>query len=812
MFRARVLLVLLLFVFPCPAQQKTATAKAAQPEADRSTREAKEPSTRLPVKRVVLYKNGVGYFEHSARIRGTQELNIDFTTAQLNDVLKSLTVVDLGEGRISSVRYNSIAPLGERLKGLRLPFGEQVTRDDFLTALRGARVEVHSGSASASGKLLSVDKAKKQTAKGDIVESTEFSIVTEGGEMKNFELGPGTSVRLAERDLSEEVGRYLNLVGSSRAVDLRRMAIATTGTGERDVFVSYISEVPVWKSTYRILLPEKNALKPRLQGWAIVDNTIGEDWKDVHLTLVAGAPQSFIQEISQPFYTRRPVVPLPESVQLTPQSHEATLEEQNAPAEAQASAVNGVPRSASGGGIGAGRGGGTGGGVFRVGGGDGTLSGVVRDPTGAIVAGARVTVRNAAGFERTVTTDSGGHYTFYGVPPGNATLEFSSPGFKNQRTNANINQNYRNEINANLNLGSVSETVEVSAENALVATSPAMLNAALAKQTSEAQGQEIGDFFQYDLNQRITLGKNQSALVPILNAPVEADKVTLWNEDSGALRAVWLKNTSNQTLDQGTFNIIDSGSFAGEGVFSVIHPNERRLLSYAADTAVEVKSQVESNAHPYNHVKIDHGFMMLTREQRQSTTYAIRNSDDSPREVVVEHPAQENWKLVSGGAKPEESSASFHRFRVKLDPSKTEKLTVDEYKPEETRYVLTNLDRNVVALLTEQQRVTPAMQQTFDNILARKRKVSALDQQLQDRNQEIAQITSDQSRLRENMKALKGSAEEKALIQRYTGQLNSQEDRLAALRKEMTDLKSQRDQAEQELESMVQKIDLDEKF
>src|SRR5882724_10824898 len=83
-------------------------------------------SSRLPVKRVVLYKNGVGYFEHSAHVQGTQELNIDFTTAQLNDVLKSLTVVDLGEGRISSVRYNSIAPLGERLKSLRLPFGEDV--------------------------------------------------------------------------------------------------------------------------------------------------------------------------------------------------------------------------------------------------------------------------------------------------------------------------------------------------------------------------------------------------------------------------------------------------------------------------------------------------------------------------------------------------------------------------------------------------------------------------------------------------------------------------------------------------------------
>ena len=95
-------------------------------------------------------------------MRGTQDLNIDFTTSQLNDVLKSLTAVDLGEGRVSSVRYNSIAPLDERLKSLRLPFGEQVTQAEYLSALRGARVEVRSGSTTAAGRLLSVEKIRKQ--------------------------------------------------------------------------------------------------------------------------------------------------------------------------------------------------------------------------------------------------------------------------------------------------------------------------------------------------------------------------------------------------------------------------------------------------------------------------------------------------------------------------------------------------------------------------------------------------------------------------------------------------------------------------
>ena len=188
-----------------------------------------DSGSRLPVKRVVLYKNGVGYFEHSARVRGNQDLAIDFTTSQLNDVLKSLTVVDLGDGHISGVRYNSIAPLDQRLKVLRLPFGEELTRADFLAALRGARVEVHSGSENATGRLLSVEQEKRFTEKGESYEVTEFSVLTDTGDMRNFDLGPNTSVRLSERDLSDEVGKYLNLIGSSRARDLRRMTISANG-------------------------------------------------------------------------------------------------------------------------------------------------------------------------------------------------------------------------------------------------------------------------------------------------------------------------------------------------------------------------------------------------------------------------------------------------------------------------------------------------------------------------------------------------------------------------------------------------------
>jgi len=693
MFRVLALLLALTLTFPVLAQKKT--LPPAQPSVSSSTDAAS--AARLPVKRVVLYKNGIGYFEHMTRVHGNQDLAIDFTTGQLNDVLKSLTVVDLGEGRIGAVRYNSIAPLDERLRSLRLPLAEQAGTEDFLTALRGARVEVRSGGAAAAGRLLSVEKERRQNGKGDYVDVTMFAVVTDSGEMRSFELGPGTSVRVADRDLNDEVGRYLSLVGSSRARDQRRMTISTLGAGDRDVFVSYISEVPVWKSTYRIILSDKPNEKPLLQGWAIVDNTVGEDWKDVQLSLVAGAPQSFIQNISQPYYTRRPTIGLPEAYMLTPQTHEVAM---NAPAQA------------IGAGVGAGSGGGIAGGEFALAPGSAGLQGVVKDPSGAPVAGAAVTLRNEdSGQSRSATTDARGIYRFFNLSPGNSALFVQANGFQRfNLSNVYLGVGRINEINATLNVGTSAETVEVSAEATRVETSNAMVASAMANQHSEAESKDAGDFFEYDLKQRVTIAKNQSALVPILSTHVGAEKVSLWNENekNEVRRALWLKNTSGLTVDSGTFNVLEADTFAGEGILDTLHPDERRLISYAADPALHIAVEEESSQRPVSHLRIDKGVMILTRQQRETRQYTIRNTDKTPRQLVLEHPARDGWTLADNGPKPEETSASFERFRLNIAPGASEHMELVEYHPEDTQLELGDLDNEKVALLVQDKSISPA--------------------------------------------------------------------------------------------------------
>jgi hypothetical protein len=704
--------------------------------AQSSSSAAADSAARLPVTRVILYKNGVGYFEHAGSVRGSQDVNVDFTTAQLNDVLKSLTVLDLGKGRITGVSYNSNAPFARRLGSLHLPVGENPTTAQFLDALRGARLEVRSGSESASGRLLSIDEREIPIKDDQKITVEQISVISDSGEVRVFDLNPSTSVRVAEKDVNDEVGKYLGLVASNRDQDVRRMTISTAGEGERNLLVSYISEVPVWKSTYRIVIPTEG--KPLLQGWAIVDNTVGEDWKNVELSLVAGAPQSFVQELSQPFYTRRPVVPLPENAMITPQTHEATIESANAPAP--------PPPAAAG-------------------------------PSAGTTAGSA----------------------------GNDRLEnYARLGAAKAATSARANGSG---IGSGSGGGVGGGTFHANAGN-----TKHWLNedvAYLESETTTAQTRDLGDLFEYKLQDRVTIRKNQSAMVPILQARIDAEKVSVWNpSETSVLRALWVDNTSALTLDGGSFNVLEGDAFAGEGLMDPIKPGEKRLLSYAADLGILVEGKQKAENQRVTRVFITHGTMTQSTQERQENTYTIRNRDTSPRTVVIEHPARPGWKLTDD-AKPVESSASFHRFQVTVDPKKTETLLVKEYRPVTNSYQVSNVTDEQIRFFLAEKMINPEIDHALHKIIVQKNSVAAFDAEVASRKAKISSISDDQQRVRENMKALKGSVEEKTLVARYVRELNEQEDRVQSLHREMTDLEQKREAAQKTLNDMIEGLQME---
>jgi hypothetical protein len=695
----------------------------------------------LPVRRVVLYKNGVGYFEHLGRVRGNQDIHIDFTSGQLNDALASLTVLDLDGGRISGVSYNSTAPFDRRLGALRLPLGEQTSVSKFLDALRGSRLEVTSGADPISGRLLSVER-KTRTAGGTTLEVDIISLVTDAGEIREVEVTPATRVRLADTGLHGEMNRYLGLLASEREQDLRRMTLASTGTGERQLFVSYISEVPVWKTTYRLVLTSKSAKKPLLQGWAIVDNTVGEDWNNVELSLVAGAPQSFIQQLSQPYYGRRAVVALPQQYETVPQTHEARL-------------LGGAQ-----------------------------IAGRVSDQSGGVVPGAQVRVLDGSGNEISHTTsDDRGVYGFSGLSDGTYRLEFETKGFKKLvMNNAQVRNGIGSQQDATLQVGDLTQAMIVTEAAPLVETTNATLGGApgilgsgrtlgvgsgigggtgggmfrsgqlqnennrpmngrgylnllelqpgvaggnfnslmQASTPAAAEGEDLGDLFEYKLKDRVTIRKNQSAMVPILQSEIRAEKISVWTQGRSSghpLRGVWLTNTSGETLDGGNFSVLDDEIFAGQGLLDPIKPDERRLLSYATDLAMLVR-EAGSNTPQHNlRVAIAHGVMIRTSEVREKSTYTIRNEDASPRTLIIEHPARFGWNLSKDTQRPEETSLGTYRFRVIVGPKEATTLEINESHPVETRVDLSNITDDQVALMVKDGAVNPAIEQALRKIL-----------------------------------------------------------------------------------------------
>jgi hypothetical protein len=801
-----------------PEKPAAKAGTAPTPSAAQAESAEESSAAKLPVRRVILYKTGVGYFEHLGQVRGDQKVQIDFTSSQLNDVLQSLTVLDLNGGRIAGVNYNSEAPLSQRLGMLRLPLEEKTDLSKFYAALRGARLEVRSGTSVITGRLLSVER-KTRVSGGTTLEVDLATLVTDTGEVRSVEITPAVSVRLAERDVTQEVGRYLSLLASVRQEDLRRMTIATNGPGERQLYVSYISEVPVWKTTYRIVLPSKNESEPLLQGWAIVDNTVGEDWSNVELSLVAGAPQSFIQQLSQPYYARRPVVPLPQNAQLAPQTHDSAM-------------LTGVAG----------------------------LSGVVFDPSGAVVAGTSVQVFSAAGQQiASTSTDNDGKYEIGDLPAGNYRVQFTKAGFQTMVIQGvSLGGGREHTQNMTLQLGAANETVMVTATAPTVETENGDTVVATGRHagsggelgsgrgvgggaggsrgvgsgvgsggfssvaggiadarramSAEAEGSDLGDFFEYKLKDRVTIHKNESALVPIVQVHVATEKVSLWNASLNSPRpllALWLTNSSPLTLDGGSFSVLENEAFAGEGLTDAIKPGEKRLLSYAADLGIRVDSKVESEPQRVTHVHILRGAMIQTSELRQDTNYTIRDDDTTPRSLLIEHPLRDGWVISDGGPKPEETTSNVYRFRQSIEPKATAKFTIRESKPLEARFELTNLTDDQITLFIQQKSINPEIESAFRKIVEQKNRIAALDAEITRREDETQKIYDDQQRLRENLKALKGSAEERALTQRYTKQLADQETRLETIQHESADFQSKRDQAQADLDAMIANLTFD---
>ncbi|WP_295139287.1 DUF4139 domain-containing protein [uncultured Reyranella sp.] len=271
----------------------------------------------LSLKRVMLSSGGLGYFEYEASVDGDATLKLTVSLGQVDDVLKSLVVYD-DKGGVGGLSLPGREPLAQAFKDLPFDQNSLGSPAELLQTLKGAQVTV-GGSRSISGRIVSVeeDSIALPDNKG-MVKRTRVTLYTDRG-LQQFILEEAENLQFADAALRDKVGQALVAIQGNRAKDARTIDLTMRGQGKRTVRVAYIVEAPVWKASYRLTLgADPAAARSGLQGWAIVENMSGQDWKDVDLTLVSGRPVAFHQALYNAYYVTRPEVPVEIAGRLMP--------------------------------------------------------------------------------------------------------------------------------------------------------------------------------------------------------------------------------------------------------------------------------------------------------------------------------------------------------------------------------------------------------------------------------------------------------------------------------------------------------------
>ena len=283
----------------------------------------------LPIRQVTLFTSGVSYIERGGAVTGDATVPLTFRTAQINDILKSLTLLD-ADGQAQPVVYGARDPIGRTLQAFAIDVTQPQSRAELLNHLRGADVTVTTAKGALTGQVVSVE-TKSITAPTGTTTAETLNLLGADG-LQSVRLDEVSGIKLRDARLDRELREALTTLASGTDDQHRSVTLRFQGRGRRDVRVAYIAEAPLWRISYRLILGPK----PYLQGWAMVENTTDEDWNGIRLGLVSGRPVSFIQDLYQPLYLPRPVVQPDIIASPTPQTHGDNLQASNEPADVPA--------------------------------------------------------------------------------------------------------------------------------------------------------------------------------------------------------------------------------------------------------------------------------------------------------------------------------------------------------------------------------------------------------------------------------------------------------------------------------------------
>jgi hypothetical protein len=661
--------------------------KPAETKGQPTTQETSpEKKGQLPIAQVVLFSSGVGYFQREGTVEGNTRVDLAFPVQDVNDLLKSMVVRDLDGGIISTVSYDSNAPVDKTLKSFAINLNGNPSFGAILNQARGEKVEVVLQQTNATqpgtmtGTVVGLEKQKQAVAK-DTVEVELLNLWCADG-MRSVKLTDVQRVRFLNSIIESEFKKALETLALSHDTQKKAVSINCAGEGKRQIKVGYVVENPIWKTSYRLVLDKDRKEKPFLQGWAIVENPTDEDWKDVRMALVSGRPISFQMNLYDPLYVSRPLVEPELFASLRPVAYSGGLEQK------QQLALE-VP------------------------------------PPAAPPPGLR--------------------------PPG-------APGLGGLKDDKALADGLRKSVDPQRG-----EWLEKEKDLHLQQGAQSMATAA-----------KLGDFFQYSIDKAVSLPRQKSAMLPIVNKDVEGTRISIYNEKTQAkfpLLGLKFKNTSGLHLMQGPITVFEGASYAGDARILDLQPNEERLLSYAVDLGTEVNPVPSTDNGRITKVKANKGIIYTETKIRETKTYTIVNRNDQERLVMIEHPVRNDFKLVDTD-KPAETASDFYRFEVKVAAGKTETQKITEERVVGSTVQISTSDDNQIRFFINQTVSSKAVKDGLNEALKLKGDLDKTRREIGELDRQLKVITEDQVRLRANLKEMPATA---AAYKRYLEKFDKQE-------------------------------------
>jgi hypothetical protein len=635
----------------------------------------------LPVTQVVLYKHGVGFFERAGKLGAGESARLDFTAPEMNDVLKSLLVEERGGGRITGLRYDSMDLLSHTLSAFPFQLGNAEPLSGVLDRLKGERLELKLGNETVSGIVVN----------GRISQEREqLTLLLDSGELRNVDLGTAASIRFGDARLQLQFRDYLLAVSAARSRDKRSVYIDSTDAKEREVTASYMVPAAVWKSSYRLIFG--GAERPVLEGWAIVDNTTSEDWRNVRLSLVSGRPISFVSQLYAPKYVDRPGAELADDRAARPVVHSAAMDAKDAAA--------------------------------------------------------------------------------FALKAQNSVQQF---------------------------MGAQSSRASLEAGPAAPAASPSSIVAG-------AMAQELGELFEYRIAQPVTVRKNESAMLPFLQQPIEARKLLIYSDHSSVhpTDAAELVNATGKTLDGGPITIYDGGAYGGEALMETLKSGDRRLISYAVDLGTRITEAFGSRQAVVREVHLNRGMLTTRVAAEETRTYTVHNVDAKAKTLIIEHPLRAEYVLLN--QKPSHKTASAYRFEIALAAGATQEFPVSEERVYSESTSVSNMTPDTLVSYISGRTLGDAAKRQLQQIADQKKLVAENGQSLQEVSKQIQDTTNDESRIRQNIGNLNNVTGQQQLVQKYAHQLDVAEQQLAGLRDSQAELQKKKSSLENGLRRLMESL------